>query len=79
MSDLQVGDMGKGITDLAKEVTANERAWKSFQMDPNAYAKKYGYSVSLDATAVSKIKSTSYADAKAALDSPGLISTAGLW
>ena len=79
MSGLRLNDSGKGITELAQDVTTNTTVWKSFQMDPNAYAKKHGYAVSLDATAVSKIKSTSYADAKAALVSMDLHTSAGLW
>jgi hypothetical protein len=72
-------DTSKGITELAKEVTASESVWGTFQKDPNGYAKKHGYAVVMDATAVSKIKSTSYEDAKAQLASTDLMSTAGLW
>jgi histidine ammonia-lyase len=79
MSDLQLNNMSKGITDLAKNVTTSETVWKSFQMDPITYAKKNGYSVTLDATAVSKIRGTSYANAKTLLTSTDLSSSSSLW
>lgn len=80
MSDLKLNAMDKGITDLAKAVTASETVWKSFQMDPNTYAKKHGYGVSLSDSQVGKIKDTSYADAKVELTSLDLTSLdAKLW
>jgi len=79
----ELRDMSKGITDLAKEVTANKTTWATFQKDPKAYAaswaKKNNTVISLDDTAVTKIKNTSYADAKAKLASTDLISAARYW
>jgi hypothetical protein len=79
----ELRDMSKGITDLAKEVTANQTTWATFQKDPRAYAaswaKKNNTVISLDDTAVTKIKNTSYADAKAKLTSTDLNRTAGYW
>ncbi len=62
-----------GMAALAAKVIASEAAWDAFQADPNAYATQQGFSVTFDDVAVSKIKSTSYADAQAKLPSIDLM------
>ena len=78
---VQLSDMSQsGITALATKVTASENEWNVFKKDPQGYAVRNGFTVSLDKSAIDKIKSTSYADAKAKLTSLDLVSLdAKLW
>ena len=76
-------DTSKGITDLAKEVTASETVWATFKKDPRTYAanwaKKNNTVITLDDTAVTKIKGTTYAEAVYKFPRVDLNSTSGLW
>jgi hypothetical protein len=76
---VELRDMSKGIAQLAAYVTSSESLWTTFQKDPAGFAARNGYAVTLDQTAINKIRDTTYADAKAKLGVVDLNSTAGLW